>query len=134
MHVPAQTPKDGLAIEIDALVTWENHLRALQKRRDELNGKKFKSPFLSGRRHRPHRQSTRWDTCRWCTAAQLRTKSGIPFVANLPTEEVFTLPHKDSAEGVVRIVRPVTFGGAVIEGIELEFQRRPRSSCACPNR
>ncbi len=58
----------------------------------------------------------------WCTA-QLATKSGVSFVANLPTEEIFTAPHRDSAEGTMRVSRPVIYSGAVIEGIELEFKR-----------
>jgi aminopeptidase len=59
---------------------------------------------------------------RWCTA-QLRTPDGRPFVANLPTEEVFTAPDRDSAEGTVRIARPVAYGGGEIAGMELEFRR-----------
>jgi len=58
----------------------------------------------------------------WCTA-QLATAAGLHFVANLPTEEIFTAPHRDSAEGTVRVARPVNHGGAVMDGIELEFRR-----------
>ena len=95
-------------------------MKALEQRRDELNGQRFKSIRYEG----PGTDLT-VDLPRehlWCTAS-LRSKAGVRFVANLPTEEVFTLPHKDSARGKVRIARPITFGGAVIDGIELEFQR-----------
>ncbi|MDI1320359.1 MAG: aminopeptidase, partial [bacterium] len=37
--------------------------------------------------------------------------------------EIFTAPHRDSAEGTVRVARPINHGGAVIDGIELEFRR-----------
>lgn len=58
----------------------------------------------------------------WCTAAH-RTKAGVPFVQNLPTEEIFTAPDKDSAEGVVRVARPINHGAVLIDGVELEFRR-----------
>jgi len=100
------------------LEAWRRHLGDLTRRRDALNAQRYKSIHFQGagtdltvNLPRDHL---------WCTAC-LRSKGGIDFVANLPTEEVFTLPHKDSAHGHVRIARPVTFGGAVIDGIELEF-------------
>jgi aminopeptidase len=58
----------------------------------------------------------------WCTAS-MHSRDGVPFVANLPTEEVFTAPDMYSAEGIVRVARPINYGGAVIDGIELEFRR-----------
>ena len=36
---------------------------------------------------------------------------------------MFTLPHRDSAAGTVRVSRPVIYGGAVIDGITLEFRQ-----------
>lgn len=58
----------------------------------------------------------------WCVAC-LATRAGRPFVANLPPEEIFTAPDKDSATGSVRVSRPVNYGGAIIDAIELEFAR-----------
>jgi aminopeptidase len=46
---------------------------------------------------------------------------GHPFTPNLPTEEIFTLPHKDRVNGVVRGTKPLYYGGALIEGFELKF-------------
>lgn len=101
------------------LRAWDEHLKTLSEQRDALNAHRFRAVHFQGDGtdltvHLPPDHV-------WCTAC-LRSKAGIDFVANLPTEEVFTLPHKDSARGRVRIVRPVTFGGTVIDGIELEFQ------------
>ncbi len=102
------------------LTAWSTHLKTLERRRDELNAQRFKFLRFEG----PGTDLTvnLPPEHQWCTAG-LRTKNGINFVANLPTEEVFTLPHKDSAHGAVRIARPITFGGAIIDGIELEFTR-----------
>jgi aminopeptidase len=103
----------------DALVAWNDHLRLLEKRRDELNVRRYKS--LSYQGEGTDLTVSLPSEHLWCTAS-MRTESGVHFVANLPTEEVFTLPHRDSAEGIVRITRPVVFGGALIDGINLEFK------------
>jgi aminopeptidase len=39
----------------------------------------------------------------------------------MPTEEVFTLPHKDKTEGVVAASMPLSYGGALIENFSLTF-------------
>ena len=36
-------------------------------------------------------------------------------------EEIFTLPHKDNTEGVVRASRPLSYGGTLIENFSLTF-------------
>jgi aminopeptidase len=57
---------------------------------------------------------------RWI-AGREATKGGREFVANLPTEEVFTTPHRLRAEGTVRSSMPLSLRGKVIEGLELRF-------------
>ncbi|MEO6994502.1 MAG: aminopeptidase [Lacunisphaera sp.] len=120
MRVPDCALKpSGKSAEEAMFSAWEIHLRKLQRRADELNTQRFTS--LSYRGEGTDLTVSLPPEHRWCTAA-MRTRSGIPFLANLPTEEVFTLPHKDSASGIVRVARPVVFGGAAIRGIELEFR------------
>lgn len=104
----------------DAAAAWTSHLAALAREQDELNNRRVRSVRFHGRgtdltMHLPAKH-------RWCTAA-LTTRGGLPFVVNLPTEEIFTLPQRDSATGTVRLARPVSYGGAVIEGAELEFAK-----------
>ena len=45
------------------------------------------------------------------------------FSPNLPTEEVFTLPERESAEGVVYASRPLVYDGTLIEGLRFTFAR-----------
>jgi aminopeptidase len=47
---------------------------------------------------------------------------GRPFVANMPTEEVFVTPDRSRAEGVVRSTRPLPLNGIVVEGLEVTFR------------
>jgi aminopeptidase len=103
-----------------AIQSWETHLGALQNLRTRLNESRLSALHYRGdgtdlRVNLPPEH-------RW-VSARLKTTSGVPFVANLPTDEVFTLPHRDSAEGTVSVARPVNYGGATIEGMVLEFRR-----------
>lgn len=99
---------------------WRVHLAGIGWQRDQLNAAGHRRIRFTGGRTDIVMQIPR--THRWCTA-QLATRHGVAFVANLPAEEIFTAPHKFSARGRVRIRRPVTHAGVVIEGIELEFAR-----------
>jgi aminopeptidase len=54
---------------------------------------------------------------------QATARNGVPFVANIPTEEVFTLPHKDRAEGVVTATRPLSIAGTLLEDFSLTFEK-----------
>jgi len=43
-------------------------------------------------------------------------------IANMPTEEVFTTPHKDRVEGKVTSTKPLSHQGTMIEGISVRFE------------
>jgi aminopeptidase len=48
---------------------------------------------------------------------------GFPFTANIPTEEVYTLPHCREAEGTVAASLPLNYNGVLIDGFQLRFER-----------
>jgi aminopeptidase len=48
--------------------------------------------------------------------------NGIYCIANMPTEEVFTTPHKDRVEGKVTSTKPLSHQGTLIEEISVEFR------------
>ena len=54
-------------------------------------------------------------------AAESHNPKGEEFVANMPTEEVFTAPDTRRMEGVVRSTKPLSYAGTLIEGIEVHF-------------
>jgi len=49
--------------------------------------------------------------------------NGLYCIPNIPTEEVFTTPHKDRAEGTVTATKPLSYQGTMIEGIQVRFER-----------
>ncbi len=49
-------------------------------------------------------------------------KSGVCFVANMPTEEVFTAPKRDAINGVLYASLPLILNGNIVKGIRFTFR------------
>lgn len=103
----------------DPVTSWKDHIVNLKKRGAHLNGKqymalKYKAPGtdLTVGMPRGHR---------WISARE-KTRDGIDFTANLPTEEVFSMPHKDQINGVVRASMPLAYAGTTLEDFTLTFE------------
>jgi aminopeptidase len=60
-------------------------------------------------------------TSRWKAGTET-TVDGIEHLVNIPTEEVFTAPDPERAEGTVRATRPLDLSGALVEGIVVRFE------------
>ncbi|MFN8156328.1 MAG: aminopeptidase [Candidatus Nanopelagicales bacterium] len=58
------------------------------------------------------------------TGGGLRASDGRTYMPNLPTEEVFTSPDRDRADGVIRLTRPLVMprAGRVVEGLVVTFE------------
>lgn len=48
--------------------------------------------------------------------------NGVYCIPNMPTEEIFTTPHKDRADGTVTASKPLSYQGTMIEGIQVRFK------------
>lgn len=58
----------------------------------------------------------------WAGGAEI-AGDGIEFVANMPTEEIYTLPDRNRVNGVVYASKPLNYNGNLIEGIRLELKQ-----------
>src|SRR5438093_159322 len=87
-------------------------------RRDHLNRKKYASLKYRG----PGMNLTIGlpEGHKWVSGRSV-SRPGVAFAPNLPTEEVFTMPHKDRVDGTVRSSKPLSYGGTLIEGFSLRF-------------
>ena len=52
----------------------------------------------------------------WAGGAEKCLGNGVMFSANIPSEEVFTLPKRDGVNGVVVAGKPLSYNGNIIEG------------------
>jgi aminopeptidase len=102
----------------DPIDAWRRHSDALAGRRDYLNGKRYSELRYRG----PGTDLAIGlpDGHLWVSARSV-SRQGISFTANIPTEEVFTMPHKDRVNGTVRGSKPVSHGGMLIEGFSMTF-------------
>jgi aminopeptidase len=105
----------------DPVAAWREHLAVLATRSAALDRRAFDAVHFSG----PGTDLTvglipgaLWH------AGTLTTRTGLGFVPNLPTEEVFTSPDWRRAEGTAACTRPLILPGqgAIVTGLRLRFQ------------
>jgi aminopeptidase len=103
----------------DPIAAWEAHNAALHARMGALNAHRFAALRFTG----PGTDLTVGlaDDHEWCGGASV-SRSGITCNANIPTEEVFTTPHKDRVDGVVTSTKPLSYQGTLIDGIRVRFE------------
>lgn len=103
----------------DPIAAWEAHLEALAARRDLLNDKRYSALRYAG----PGTDlAIGLPNGHLWVSGRSTSRSGIAFAPNLPTEEVFTMPHADRVDGVVRSSKPLSHGGTLIDNFTLRFE------------
>ncbi len=103
----------------DPVATWESHSNQLLARTAFLNEKQYTALHFTG----PGTDlvvglpaNHHW------IGGGAPTALGFSNIANLPTEEVFTAPHRDRVEGTVRATMPLNYSGNLIENFSLTFK------------
>ncbi len=102
--------------EPDPVEAWREHMARLEARAAKLNALGLDAIHYRG----PGTDLTvgLLGNARWMSAL-FHTASGIEYVPNMPTEEIFTTPDCRRAEGTVRSSRPLALLGDVVEGLQL---------------
>ncbi len=103
----------------DPVAAWAAHNANLAARRDWLNGQNFAALHFKG--SGTDLTVGLADGHCWMGGAS-EAKNGIVCNPNIPSEEVFTAPHKDRVDGIVRATKPLAYQGTLIEDIEVRFE------------
>ncbi len=110
----------------DPVAAWQEHIKNLRKRADYLQARKYSA--LHYRAASPEDKSPNTDFTlglprghKWISAQSL-AENGVLFTANMPTEEIFTLPDRHRADGTVCATFPLSYGGSLIEDFSLTFE------------
>ena len=105
--------------EDDPVAAWRSHVKRIGARAQALDDMHVDRLHFTG----PGTDLTigllpesRWQGCESVTA------QGLTYVANMPTEEVFTTPDSRRTEGVVRSTRPLALYGQIVKGLEVRFE------------
>ena len=103
----------------DPVAAWAEHNGELKRRQDWLTGKNFAALKYTG----PGTDLTIGlaEGHAWKGGAS-ESRNGITCNPNIPTEEVFTTPHRLRVEGRVRSTKPLSHNGTLIENIEVRFE------------
>lgn len=105
----------------DPVKAWQEHISFLQQACRFMNEQKFTAL--------KYKNSLGTDLTVglpeghiWAGGAEI-AGDGIEFVANMPTEEIYTLPDRNRVNGVVYASKPLNYNGNLIEGIRLELKQ-----------
>lgn len=104
----------------DTLGAWEAHIANLNTKAQYLNDKRY---------HALHYLAKGTDLTielpkghLWVAADSINAQ-GNSFLANLPTEEVFTAPLKTGVNGTVASTKPLSYNGNIIDGFSIKFEK-----------
>jgi aminopeptidase len=102
----------------DPIAVWKQHDAGLHRRADFLNGKRYSALHFRG--PGTDLRVGLADDHRWMGGGTL-ANNGVYCIPNMPTEEVFTTPHKDRVDGTVTSTKPLSYQGTLIEKIAVRF-------------
>jgi len=106
---------DGGAVE-----RWHQHLDTLKARIDKLNSLRLES--LRYTNSLGTDLTIRLPEDHLWAGGSSETPSGLPFIANIPTEEIFTAPLRGGIDGVVYASMPLVHNGRVIDKFHMEVR------------
>ncbi|MFC4558149.1 aminopeptidase [Virgibacillus kekensis] len=128
---PEKSQKDAIESLWEAIVkivradqenpvaAWDAHNETLRKAREILNEKKYKK--LVYRAPGTELEMELPEGHIWKGGSAVSEK-GTTFNPNIPTEEVFSLPHKYGVNGTVASTKPLNYGGSLIDNFSLTFK------------
>ena len=106
--------------ETDPAEAWKEHIATLQKAAEFLNKQNFKTLH--------YKNSLGTDLTVelpeghiWAGGAE-KAATGVTFAANMPTEEVYSLPLREGVNGTVYASKPLIYNGNRIENFHLTFK------------
>ncbi|GIP28382.1 aminopeptidase AmpS [Paenibacillus sp. J23TS9] len=98
---------------------WQEHNATLHDKRAYLNSKQYKK--LHYRAPGTDLTIELPENHIWSGGTAVNEAKN-PFNPNVPTEEVFTSPHREGTHGVVRSSKPLSYQGNLIENFSLTFE------------
>ena len=104
----------------DPVAAWKAHDAGLHNRAARLNEKRYSA--LQYRGPGTDFRLGLADDHLWLGGGTT-AGNGLYCIPNMPTEEVFTTPHKERADGTVTATKPLSHQGTMIEGIQVRFEK-----------
>ena len=106
--------------EKDPVAVWNKKIELLQKRSEKLNNYKFQKLIYKNTKGTDFEIELPENHI-WCSGAE-KLKNGKTVLVNFPTEEVFTSPLKNSANGIVYSSKPLAYQGVIIDDFSMGYE------------
>nr|WP_026682618.1 aminopeptidase [Priestia megaterium] len=103
----------------DPIAAWDAHNETLRTAREILNKKNYKKLVFTAPGTNLEMELPKGHIWKGGSA---KTSSGTTFNPNMPTEEVFSMPHKYGVNGTVASTKPLNYGGSLIDNFSLTFK------------
>lgn len=106
--------------EKDPVLAWKEHDKKLKHYKAYLNEKQFEKLIFKA----PGTDVEIYlaDMHNWMGGSKESSVTGDLYVANIPTEEVFTTPHRLKVNGKVRATKPLSINGKIVEDFGFVFK------------
>jgi aminopeptidase len=106
-------------LEPNPIAAWVTHSEGLEQRVRLLNEERFDAIHFRG--PGTDLRVGLVEDHLWA-GGRGEAKNGVTCSANIPTEEVFTMPHRARVDGTVSSTKPLSVRGQVLDGIQVEFK------------
>lgn len=107
--------------EEDPIKAWSRHIENLEKKSEFLNENQFDKLIYKSKNGTDLTIGLPKNHI-WMSAGSKNMRGSL-FVPNIPTEEVFTLPHRERVDGIVYSSKPLVYMGNVIDDFYLKFEK-----------
>lgn len=105
--------------EEDPIAAWVAHSEGLEARVAQLNELQLAAVHFTG--PGTDLRVGLVDDHKWA-GGRGTAKNGATCSPNIPTEEVFCMPHRTRVDGKVSSTKPLSLRGQLVDGIEMEFK------------
>lgn len=113
----------------EPLKAWDAHCDRLRKVGDVLNQYQFQSLHLTSELGTDLTVQL-VENHFWCSAADMgEAKVKAKYIANMPTEEIFTDPHRDHVVGIAYASKPLMINGKLVKDFWIRFENGIAVDC-----
>jgi len=115
-------------VDDDPILAWDNHNKDLRERCEYLNSLKIRELIYKSENGTDLKVGLIPEAI-FMAGGENAQDSGIYYNPNIPTEEVFTTPHRDKADGIVYSSLPLSYGGQLIDNFWFRFENGKIVDC-----
>jgi len=105
----------------DPIAEWDEHIKKLKTSGNYLTEKQFDYVHFTSSNGTDIKVGLPKNHF-WKSGGGINQNTNLPFVANMPTEEVYTMPHKNDVNGIVYSSKPLNYQGNIIDEFFVEFK------------